>query len=231
MATTSLAKIISISLLAPLPVRENAIPLTQGQIAEMQTGEQPYSSLFGSWNPVDDRVMGGFSESNARVALLDSLGKLTTVGLEETVRENQYPMLYFFGEVRRGGGFASVRSSNRPQREVLEEADQKACNTLEIELDRQQTVNKTFSIQLRTPLTERSGIYYLHDFTVSSEGDSNETVQMKLADFVPKRKGKTIADQERITEFSSIRSIGLMVSHMQFGEFSLAVRDIRAVSN
>ena len=173
------------------------------------------ASGFGS---LDDVVMGGVSESSARVAAAGDSG------------------LVFSGVVRteNNGGFASVRTRNLEPR-----LDLSAGSGLRLRLSG--GAGLRYKVLLRTdPAFDAVGYACSFDTSKLSE-DEWEEVEIPFASFKPVFRAKTVpADEAPVLDPSNICSVQLMLSKFEYdgelnpkfeaGEFELRIASMEVYS-
>ncbi|MBI1380977.1 MAG: hypothetical protein GC161_07815 [Planctomycetaceae bacterium] len=153
-------------------------------------------SEVARWTTVDDRVMGGVSQS-----------RLVATG-EGTARFEGVMSL------ESNGGFASVRSA--PDDWIA-----KGTEALRLWV---RGDGKTYQLRLRTN-DAFDGTSYAASF-VAPAGEWTE-VSLPLADFRPSFRGREVRAEPLVPE--KVRTLGLMLSDGQAGEFALEIAWIRRV--
>jgi len=123
----------------------------------------------------------------------------------------------FSGELslERGGGFASVRRRDQP-------VDLSACDAMELQV---RGDGRRYKLNLRTS-DDLDGVVYQAAF--ETQPGKWLTVELALADFAPRFRGRPVAgglDRARVS------SLGLLISDRQAGAFRLELSSIAATSD
>lgn len=160
---------------------------------------EPESTL--SWQAIDDRVMGGVSQSEFVAATFEGNTVAAFRGVVST---------------RNNGGFASVRSyvpSSKPG-PIPTSAEHLAirCSTSE------QFANKSYYLNLRTN-KGFDGISYRASFTPKTQA---MTFEFTAADFDPVFRGRAVHDAPMLM-IPHVQQLGLMIAEKQIGPFELFV--------
>lgn len=159
-----------------------------------------------SWQAIDDRVMGGVSQS-----------ELTSI----TYKGNSAAA--FRGEVstRNNGGFASVRSPviSTKRAAIPTSAEHLCirCSTTE------QFVGKSYYLNLRIN-SGLDGVSYRVAFTPKIQ---TMTFEFTTADFDAVFRGRAVRDAPELT-VPDVQQVGLMIADNQTGPFELLVMSIGA---
>jgi NADH dehydrogenase [ubiquinone] 1 alpha subcomplex assembly factor 1 len=151
-----------------------------------------------SWSPVDDRVMGGVSQSRMRFdSIADAAGHAVFDGVVS---------------LERNGGFASVRASTKAP------AVSAATHyVIEVRGD-----GKRYKLNLRMADTF-DGVSYQASF--QTVADTWAFVALPISAFEPAFRGRRVVDAPPLDP-AKVRQIGLMIADKQVGRFALAIRRI-----
>lgn len=152
------------------------------------------------WINVDDPVMGGISKSDTRVV----------------DRSKHGPALVFSGEVslENNGGFCSTRTEGHEWN--------LAADVTAIELEARGD-GKSYKFTVRTDEHDQGS--YRHEF--DTRAGSVEMYVFALEDFEMYRRGTHLPDAPPL-DVATIRSIGILISDGQAGEFELEIFRIGA---
>jgi NADH dehydrogenase [ubiquinone] 1 alpha subcomplex assembly factor 1 len=150
------------------------------------------------WSPVDDRVMGGVSQSGMRFdSVADAAGHAIFEGVVS---------------LERNGGFASVRASAKAP--ALSAATH---YVIEVRGD-----GKRYKLNLRMADTF-DGVSYQANF--QTVADTWAFVALPVNAFEPTFRGRRVVEAPPLDP-AKVRQIGLMIADKQVGRFALAIRRI-----
>lgn len=152
------------------------------------------------WHAIDDRVMGGISQSELIAA-----------------HHQQQSLGLFRGEVsrRNNGGFCSVRAD-------LDKPITQGVEHLWIECqNNNQWGEKTYYLNLRTS-NSFDGISYRAGFTPDQH---LSRYQFCANEFSPVFRGRAVPDAPAL-QFTAVRQLGLMIADAQVGLFELFIKNI-----
>lgn len=159
-----------------------------------------------SWQAIDDRVMGGVSQSE----LVATVHKGNSVAAFRGVVST-----------RNNGGFASVRSSvNASEQGPIPASAEHlsiTCSTNE------QFANKSYYLNLRIN-NGFDGVSYRASFTPKTQ---IMTFEFTAADFDAVFRGRAVRDAPMLT-IANVQQVGLMIAEKQIGPFELFVASIGA---
>lgn len=158
------------------------------------------------WHPIDDRVMGGRSQSRLRH---DPAGHAVFEGVVSLAQ---------------GGGFASVRSQAGDRGLAGATVCLVEVRGMQAREGTHSTVASGRSYKL-TLLTDDAfdSLSYQADFAPASPGW--QTLSLPLADFRARFRGRDIPGAPPL-DASRIRQVGLMTAGREAGPFALALRRI-----
>lgn len=155
----------------------------------------------GRWDAIDDRVMGGCSQSS-----LDPFGgRCAFRGTVST--EN-------------GGGFASVRA-------LLGQEEREALRGATALVLRCRGDGRTYSLRLRVAKDVDGTTYGQHFPTRAGQWT---TVALPLDRFVPTRRGSRLPDSPPL-DLESVQSVGLMIASQATARFCLELESLGAESH
>lgn len=163
------------------------------------------AQAFERWRAIDDRVMGGVSQSELTSSHQDNAS-----------------LAAFRGELsmRNNGGFCSVRAElGSPIASGIEHLWIKCRNNM-------QWGSKTYYLNLRIS-GSFDGVSYRTAFTPD---ENLSRYEFTATEFVPVFRGRSVLDAPTL-QFAEVQQIGLMIADSQVGPFELLIRDIGAFWN
>ena len=156
------------------------------------------SSAVDDWHAIDDRVMGGVSQSRLRH---DPAGHAVFEGVVS---------------LEHNGGFASVRSAAAP-------LGRPGARILVVEARGETRVlAKHFKVAL---FTDDGFDSPSHQATFTPRADAWENIRLPLAVFRAMRRGRELSDAPMLDP-ARIRQVGLLIAARQAGPFALFLRRI-----
>jgi hypothetical protein len=154
------------------------------------------------WRAIDDRIMGGVSQSE--IVTTESKDNAKALFRGKLSQQNN-------------GGFCSIRASlDKPVPPELEHLWIRCHNSA-------RWSKKTFYLNVRTDIAF-DGVNYRVGFSPTNQ---STTFEFTAIEFKPVFRGRTVSDAPQL-QFSDVRQIGLMIADAQLGDFELFVCAIGA---